>query len=81
MYLDAFIDGAMEKLVWLGPRNDWLETELLLLAAFFRIEGVDVTGTSEVLAIATFPRKQAPQKNHAWPKTAMDLFHKTEKAV
>lgn len=58
MYLDAFMDGAMETLVWLGHRSDWPEMELLLLAAFFKLECVDSPGIPEyeVLAIATMPR-------------------------
>ena len=60
-YLDAFMDGAMESLVWLGHRNDWLEMEMLLLAAFVKLECIDGPGIPqyEVLAIASIPRRMA----------------------
>lgn len=59
MYLDAFMDGAMETLMWLGHRNDWPEMELLLLAAFIKLECINGPGIPdyEVLAVASMPRR------------------------
>ena len=59
MYLDAFLDGALETLIWLGHRNDWPEMELLLLAAFFKLEQIDGPGIPnyELLAVASLPRR------------------------
>ena len=58
MYLDAFSDGALETLVWLGHRNDWPEMELLLLAAFVKLEQIDGPGIPdyELVAVASMPR-------------------------
>ena len=63
MYLDAFVDGAMEMIVWLGHRSDWREMELLLLAAFFKLERITGPGIPEyeVLAIASMPRRARKQ--------------------
>jgi hypothetical protein len=49
----------MESLVWLGHRNDWPEMEMLLLAAFIKLECIDGHGIPqyEVLAIASIPRR------------------------
>ena len=71
MYLDAFLDGALETIVWLGHRNDWPEMELLLLAAFFKLEQIDGPGIPdyEVLAVASMPRrtvKPHPAITNGW---------------
>ena len=67
MYLDEFIDGAMETLIWLSHRNDWREAELLLLSAFYKLDRIERPGIAEyeVLAIATHPRKQPLRKSHS----------------
>lgn len=59
MYLDAFKDGAMEMLLWLGHRSDWPEVEPLLISAFVKLECIDGPGIPEyeILAIATMPRR------------------------
>ena len=58
MYLNVFLDGALEKVIWLSHRDDWRNTEELLLKAFFSIEVLDIPGIPEyeLLAIATMPR-------------------------
>jgi hypothetical protein len=63
MYLDASLDGALERLVWLGHRSDWPETQMLLLAAFFKLERIDGPGIveSELLVIASMPRRTRKQ--------------------
>lgn len=64
MYLDAFKDGAMEMVLWLGHRSDWPEMECLLVSAFVKLECIDGPGIPEyeMLAIATMPRRVAKQQ-------------------
>jgi hypothetical protein len=64
-YLDASLDGALEQLVWLGHRNDWPELEMLLLAAFFKLERIDGPGVAdyELLVIASMPRRRRKQRD------------------
>lgn len=64
MHLNANIDGAMEKLIWLGHRNDFFpEAQLLLSAAFYRLECIDGPGIPEyeVLVIASMPSRAHKQ--------------------
>ncbi len=63
MYIDAAVDGALEQLIWLGHRSDWAEAELLLLAAFSKIQCIDGPGIAayELLAIASVPRRGSKQ--------------------
>lgn len=58
LYLDAFIDGALEKVLWLGHRSDWPDAWKLLRAAFYQIELVEGPGFPEyeLLAVATLPK-------------------------
>ena len=62
-YLDAFTDGAMEMVSWLGHRNDWPEMESVLLAAFIKLECIDGPGIPEyeLLAVASMPRRSPVQ--------------------
>lgn len=57
-YLNACCGGALEKVLWLGHRSDWLDTQTLISAAFGSIEYVDGPGVAEyeLLVIATDPK-------------------------
>lgn len=46
-YLDASIGGALEQVVWFGPRNDYPDAGELLLASFLDIERLDGVGIAE----------------------------------
>jgi hypothetical protein len=63
MYLDATVNAALEQVIWLGHRNDLQEIEPLLLAAFYKVEHVQSAGTapSEVLIVASMPRRREPK--------------------
>ena len=63
-YLDAFMDGAVEMVVWLGHRNDWAEMEMLLIPAFMKLECIDGPGIPEyeMLAVASMPRRMTKQQ-------------------
>ena len=57
-YLDACLNGVLEKILWLGHRSDWVDTEKLISTAFGSIEYFEDSGIAEyeVLVIATEPR-------------------------
>ncbi|KAK4895904.1 hypothetical protein LTR27_006075 [Elasticomyces elasticus] len=59
-YMDNFVDGALEQVVWLGPRNDWPEIHEVLKSYFYMIETVEGPGLSEheLLVFATLPHKR-----------------------
>ena len=62
-YLDACLNGALEKVVWLGHRSDWPDAEKIISAAFSGLEyydGPDIM-EYELLVIATEPKK-LPEK-------------------
>ena len=57
LYLEAFVIGALEQVIWLSHRSDWPETADLLHAAGYQVDIVDDRGIAEyeLLAIATRP--------------------------
>jgi hypothetical protein len=57
-YIEAFLDGALEKIIWFGHRTDWPADEKVLLRAFVSVEVIEGSGVSpyELLAVATMPR-------------------------
>lgn len=57
-YLDACLNAALEKVLWLGHRSDWPGTEGVLAAAFDRMEYCHGPGIAEyeLLVVATHPK-------------------------
>lgn len=55
MYLDAFMRGSLEKVLWLGPQKDWSEIEERLRHYFSSVQLVGGPGIAEyeLLAIAS----------------------------
>ena len=60
-YLDACVDGAFEKLVWLGHRSDWADSEGIVIDAFANVEIAHNVGLPdhEIMVVATSPRSRA----------------------
>lgn len=60
-YLNVCVGGALEKLVWLGPRSDWADCERLINDAFVHVDTVQDAGlpSHEIMVVATFPRPRA----------------------
>jgi len=63
-YIDACADGALEKLVWLGHRSDWVDCEAIIKDSFFSVEVVPNAGLPghEIMVVATLP-KPKPMRN------------------
>ena len=56
-YLEAFGNGALEQIVWLGPRSDASDVELILKDMFYKIEEIQRgIADHELLVFATLPR-------------------------
>lgn len=57
-YVDAFADGALEKLVWLGHRSDWADSQKIIYDSFVDVNVVANAGLPghEIMVVATFPR-------------------------
>lgn len=57
-YLDGFLDGALEQVVWVGHRCEAREIQELLLVKFSKLELVEGPGLSsyELIIIATVPK-------------------------
>lgn len=55
----AYIDGALEQLVWLGHRGDWPEAKEIIARSFDTLELVEGDGLPdyELLAIASVPKR------------------------
>jgi len=56
-YMETFLSGALEQVVWLGHRSDWPEIEDVLASFFHEIEAVEGPGMMEyeLLVFATSP--------------------------
>lgn len=67
-YLNACLNGALEKVLWLGHRSDWMDMEKVISTAFGSIEYFEDPGIAEfeVLVIATQPRT-ASEKHATGP--------------
>lgn len=57
-YLDACLNAALEKVLWLGHRSDWPDAEGTVSAAFSSLEYYSGPGLTdyELLVIASNPR-------------------------
>lgn len=57
-YLEAFLDGALQSVAWLGHRSDVPEVLEVLLASFHKVELIEGPGMSayELLFMASMPR-------------------------
>ncbi len=57
-YIENFVHGALEQVVWFGHRSDWPEIEDVLTSYFNGIEVVEGPGMMEyeLLVCATSPR-------------------------
>lgn len=60
-YLDACVDGALEKLVWLGHRSDWADSEGVIFDAFTNVHIAQDVGlpNHEIMVVATSRRSRA----------------------
>ena len=58
MYVENYLGGALEMVIWFSHRSDWVDVEELFLTTFVRVEliGAPVLRDYELLAIATTPR-------------------------
>ncbi|KAK3114044.1 hypothetical protein LTR53_008008 [Teratosphaeriaceae sp. CCFEE 6253] len=58
-YLDSFLDGALERVVWLGFRDDWQAVQKVLQHFSLVVEVHEGPGMSqhELLVFATVPRR------------------------
>ena len=68
LYLDECIAGALQQVIWIGPRNDWQVVEKLLLATFLELEtiGQPVLPEHELLVVARNPRPKPTKSVSAW---------------
>lgn len=57
-YVNGFLDGAVEQVLWLGHRNDWPEIDLILRPAFGKLEFIEGhrLPAYELLVVASLPR-------------------------
>lgn len=57
-YLEVCVDGALEKLVWLGHRSDWLDSKKLIFDSFIDVQMVENAGLPdhEIMVVATTPK-------------------------
>ena len=60
-YVDAFSDGALEKLVWLGHRSDWADCEDIVGDSFAEVNVISNVGLPdhEIMVVATLPKPRA----------------------
>ncbi|KAF2767767.1 hypothetical protein EJ03DRAFT_275480 [Teratosphaeria nubilosa] len=58
-YVETFLDGALDQLVWLGHRSDWPDFQNAIMPHFHELETVDDRGVAnnELLVIASVPRR------------------------
>lgn len=63
-YVNAFADGALEKLVWLGHRSDWADSEKIMHDSFVDVNVVHDAGlpVHEIMVVATTPRPRVPRR-------------------
>lgn len=63
-YLDVCTAGALEKLVWLGHRSDWLDSEKLIHDSFVDVHIVEEAGLPdhEIMVVATNPKPRIVQE-------------------
>jgi len=59
-YVNAFADGALETLVWLGHRSDWADCEKILYDSFVDVNVVQDAGLPdhEIMVVATSPKQR-----------------------
>jgi hypothetical protein len=57
-YVNAFADGALEKLVWLGHRSDWADCFEIIHDSFVGVKVVEDAGlpAHEIMVVATSPK-------------------------
>lgn len=60
-YVKTFADGALDKLVWLGHRSDWADSEKIVNDSFVDVNVVHDSGLPayEIMAVATSPKSRA----------------------
>lgn len=60
-YIDTCATGAMEKLVWLGHRSDWADSEKIIFDSFADVQVVENAGLPdhEIMVVATAPKSSA----------------------
>lgn len=58
-YIEVGLNGALERLLWLGHRSDWSDTMTTISAGFAAIQYVEDPGIAEyeLLVIATKPKR------------------------
>ena len=63
-YVDAFSDGALEKLVWLGHRSDWVDSEKIMYDSFVDVNVVHDAGlpAHEIMVVATTPKPRVARQ-------------------
>jgi hypothetical protein len=63
-YVNAFADGALEKLVWLGHCSDWVDSEKIVYDSFVDVNIVHDAGlpAHEIMVVATSPKPRATRQ-------------------
>jgi hypothetical protein len=63
-YVNAFADGALEKLVWLGHRSDWADSEKIVYDSFVDVNIVHDAGlpAHEIMVVATSPKPRVARQ-------------------
>jgi hypothetical protein len=63
-YINAFAEGALEKLVWLGHRSDWADSERIIQASFVDVNVVHDAGLPdhEIMVLATSPKSRTARQ-------------------
>ncbi|KAM0719629.1 hypothetical protein Q7P37_003760 [Cladosporium fusiforme] len=62
-YLEVCTAGALEKLVWLGHRSDWQDSEKLIFDSFVDVQIIEDAGLPdhEIMVVAMTPKSRVPK--------------------